>query len=433
MRQWIVASPGDGTSGRIARIGAAALLGQIVAVCLLPPPDPAPIGAVFTFFTVIMCAAAILAATRGSATGEAAGERDTGRASARFSLWFDLPIAAYGAAVALSSYLAPPGGTPDAWVEALWFSVLAMATWRVALDPRVRSAAVACLFASLAVLLVTVLGPRSSPDQFGRFLYYPALSHWGAYPEIGLLACLGAGASIAIALAARVWRMRIAAAILAAPFALVPLLVISRGAIATVGAVGAWLVFVAAIKWRERIVVAALVIGCLAGGAIGWRYLNLARLQDEYGKTAAVISVQERAESWIAGREMLRAHPLLGVGPGRFVVEFSNYRKGVEPMRHAHNMLLNVGAETGWLALIPFMLLWARMLLAPLWTRGAGHTAIAAFAMYGMIAAFFIRNLTDHFLSNVHSSLRSSLLVALMLGLTEASIRGSRRVGKGHA
>jgi O-antigen ligase len=425
MPQWIVAFPGDGISARIARIGAAALLAQIIAVCLLPPPGFAPVAAVFTFLTLIMCATAVIAATRGGGTGTASGGHGAGSASARFSPWFDLPLAAYAAAVALSSWLAPPGGSPDAWIEALGFSILAMATWRIALELRVRSSAVACLLASLAVLLLTALGPRSNPDPFGRFLYYPALSHWGAYPEVGLLACIAVAASIAMALTVRLWRLRIAAALLAGLFALVPLLVISRGAIVAIVVICAWLVLVAAIKWRERLVVAAFVIGCLGAGAIAWRYLDFAQLRSEYGQTAAAYAVGERASSWIAGRDMVRDHPLVGVGPGRYVVEFSKYRQDVAPMRHAHNMLLNVGAETGLLALVPFTLLWARMLLAPLWTRGAGHAAMVAFAAYGMIAAFFIRNLTDHFLSNVHSSLRSSLLVAILLGLAEASIRGS--------
>ena len=220
--------------------------------------------------------------------------------------------------------------------------------------------------------------------------------------------------------------MRMAAATLAGLFALVPLLVISRSAIVAMALIIGWLVLVAAIKWRERLIVAAIVAGCLAAGAIGWRYFDLARLQSEYGQSAAVYAVGERAASWIAGREMVRDHPWIGVGPGRYVVEFSKYRTDVAPMRHAHNMLLNVAAETGLLALIPFVLMWARLLISPIWMRGSGRAAVVAFATYGMIAAFFIRNLTDHFLTNVHSSQRSALFVAVILGLAEASIRGSR-------
>ena len=43
-----------------------------------------------------------------------------------------------------------------------------------------------------------------------------------------------------------------------------------------------------------------------------------------------------------------------------------------------------------------------------------------------MIAAFFIRSMTDQFLSSVHSSFRTTLLMAIVLGLGEASARVRR-------
>jgi O-antigen ligase len=408
----------------ITSLGGVALLGHILAVCLLPIGATLP-AAVFVVAGLALCAAAAAISVAPSSRPSSPGASATRRASVVFSPWFDLPLLAYAGAVALASWLAPPGGTPYAWRDALWFSVLAMATWRVALDARVRAAALACLIAALAVLLAGAFGPRSNPDRFGRFFYYPAIAQWGAYPEIGMLACLGAGASMAMALAARLWRLRIAAAVLAALFALVPLLVLSRGAITAIAAIAVWLILVAAIKWRERLVLAMLVAGCLGAGAIAWRYVDFARLKSEYGESAAVYAVGERASHWIAARDMVRDHPMTGVGTGRFRLEFSKYRTDVEPMQHAHNMLLHVAAETGLLALIPFLLIWGRLLVAPFRTPSSGRAAVVAFAIHGMIAAFFIRSLTDHFLTNVHSSQRTSLLIAILLGLAEASIRGS--------
>ena len=37
-----------------------------------------------------------------------------------------------------------------------------------------------------------VLGPKSQPDLSGRFLRYSSVVQWGAYPDIGMLAVLGA-------------------------------------------------------------------------------------------------------------------------------------------------------------------------------------------------------------------------------------------------
>jgi O-antigen ligase len=432
MRHWIAAP--SGARHFITSLGGVALLGHILAVCLLPIGAILPV-AVFVAAGVALCAAALalsvapsssVSSTAASPTVSSSDAPATRRASVLFSPWFDLPLLAYAAAVALSSWLAPPGGTAYAWRDALWFSVLAMATWRVALDARVRAAALTCVIAALAVLLAGAFGPRSNPDRFGRFFYYPAIAQWGAYPEIGMLGCLGAGASMAMALAARLWRIRIAAAVLSALFALVPMLVLSRGGIIAMAGIAVWLIVVAAIKWRERLVLAVLVAGCLGAGAIAWRYADLARLKSEYGESAAVYAVGERASHWIAGRDMVRDHPWTGVGTGRFKLEFRKYRTDVEPMQHAHNMLLHVAAETGLLALIPFLLIWGRLLLAPLRTPVSGREAVVAFAIHGMIAAFFIRSMTDNFLTNVHSSQRSMLLIAILLGLAEASIRGSR-------
>lgn len=411
------------------------LLSLIVAVGLLPNAGLVPASWVFVVCTAGLCGAAALVAARsfGAATATApATAPATGVAAAprlRPSRLFEISCLAYAAAVALSSWLAPPPVDPSVWREALWFSILAIATARAALDARVRTAAVTALVATLAVLLTAALGPRSNPETFGRFLYYPAMEQWGAYPEIGMLACIGAGAMMAVALAARRWPLRIAAAILTMFFMMILVVIQSRGAIVALAGLAAWLVVIAAIKWRERIVVFALVAAVVVTGALAWRYVDIARLKSQYGEDAAVYAVAERASHWAAAREMVRNHPLIGVGPGRFAREFANYRRDTtQPMKHAHNMVLNIAAETGLLALTPFLLIWGRLLIGSVLVRPVGHAAVVTFAIHGMVAAFFIRNLTDHFLTNVHSSLRTSLLVAILLGLAEAAIRAYRRI-----
>ena len=168
MRHWIAAP--RGARHFITSLGGVALLGHILAVCLLPIGAILPV-AVFVVCGVVLCVAAAVISVAPSSGVSSSDASATRRSSVVFSPWFDLPLLAYAAAVALSSWLAPPGGTPYASRDTLWFSVLAMATWRVALDARVRAAALACLIAALAVVLAGAFGPRSNPDPFGRFFY----------------------------------------------------------------------------------------------------------------------------------------------------------------------------------------------------------------------------------------------------------------------
>jgi O-antigen ligase len=406
MRHWIAAARGAGPQ---ALIGGVALLGHILALSLLPGGDFVPEPTMFAIATIALCLAAIVGLRRETA----------------FSFWFDLPCLGYAAAVALSAYLAPAGGYAYAWRDALWFSALAMASWRVALDSRVRAQALAAIVVFLAILLSGVLSARSNPDPNGRFLLYPAVIHWGAYPEIGMLAGIAGGATLAIALAARIWRLRAAAAVLTALFGLVTVLVLSRSGILAFAVVVAWLILAAAIKWRERWILLALVAAC-AGGAYAARYVDTSRFERSYLQGQASYAVSERAMHWDVARSLVRDHPWTGVGPGRFTSEFPKYERRIGPQSHAHNMLLNVAAETGIVALVPFVWIWARVLLGTLFARSRGAAAVVAFAAHGMVMAFFIRNMTDHFLTNVHSSLRTSLFVAILLGLAEASIRDAR-------
>jgi O-antigen ligase len=154
------------------------------------------------------------------------------------------------------------------------------------------------------------------------------------------------------------------------------------------------------------------------------RWSGYEQLQREFSQGGASLAVADRATHWNVARAMIQAHPWLGVGPGRFPLEFGRYSRR-EPMRHAHNMLLHVAAETGLLALLPFVVLWGRVLFGTIRVSANTSPGVRAFVLHAMLMAFFIRSLTDQFLANVHSSFRTALFVAVLLGLAEASIRGA--------
>jgi O-antigen ligase len=354
------------------------------------------------------------------------------------TLWFCGPYVAYAAAVTASGWGAPAGAYPNIAVEAWWFAAVAIATAQIARPARGRRLTLAILIASLAVLMPGVLGPKSGGDLSGRFLRYSSLLHWGAYPEIGMLALLGAAAALAILLMAPAWPLRIASGVLAAIFGVVPLAVNSRGAVVALIATAGWLVAVVVLRGRRRVAWILAGVVCVAGigGAVVYR-ARIAQIAQSSGDTQATAAVSSRTEDWRVAVRMIAAHPLSGVGPGRYLREYANY-SSAPPQNHAHNMLLHVGAESGLLALIPFAVIWGRLLWLTLRASGAAEAdaGIAgarearrdAFVLHAMIAAFFIRAMTDQFLSSVHSSFRTTLLIAIVLGLAEASaaVRANR-------
>jgi O-antigen ligase len=349
------------------------------------------------------------------------------------------PYVAYATAVTASARLAPAGQYPNVVAEAWWFGGLAIATAQICKPAYARRFTLGILIAALAVLMLGVLGPKSAPDLSGRFLRYSGVLHWGAYPEIGMLALLGAAAALAILLSARTWTLRFAAAVLAGVFGVVLVAVNSRGAVLALAATAAWLVAVAVAKpqrvieilrGRRRaawLLIGAVCVGVAIGGALVYRS-RLAPVAQADGPQASA-AMSSRVEDWRVAVRMIAAHPLLGVGPGRYPLDYARY-SSAPPQPHAHNMLLHVAAEAGLLGLIPFAVLWGRLLWLTLRASGAGAAGGRdAFVLHALLVAFFIRGMMDQFLSGVHSSFRTTLLMAIVLGLAEASAaaRAERR------
>jgi O-antigen ligase len=415
--------PADIVRAFLAVAGIAVLVAELLAICFLryesaAAKQPLSMGA------AAVCVAALIQIA-------AAGPRGWRAWLTTSTLWSCVPFVAYAAAVTASGWGAPAGQYPDVAVEAWWFAGLAIATTQIAGHVRGRRFTLAILIASLAVLMPGVLGPKSAFDLSGRFLRYSSLLQWGAYPEIGMLAMLGAAAALAILATARTWALRMAAGVLAVMFGVALFAVNSRGAVAALIVTAGWLVTVMVLRGRRRLAWLLVGIACAAvlAGVVVYR-VQIARIAQSNGEARATAAVSSRSEDWRVAVSMIAAHPLLGVGPGRFPLEYARY-SSAPPQNHAHNMLLHVGAESGLLALIPFAVIWGRLLWLTLLasggasagevTAGATEARRDAFVMHAMIAAFFIRAMTDQFLSNVHSSFRTTLLMAIVLGMAEAA------------
>ena len=63
---------------------------------------------------------------------------------------------------------------------------------------------------------------------------------------------------------------------------------------------------------------------------------------------------------WKVGMEMIKDHPLFGVGVGSFIVHFKDYKNKIKYSQHpenAHNYFLQIGAELGLVGLVAFLYL----------------------------------------------------------------------------
>ncbi len=125
----------------------------------------------------------------------------------------------------------------------------------------------------------------------------------------------------------------------------------------------------------------------------------------------------ERLAHWKAAADMWRDHLWLGVGIGNYPAVYARYAvpRWDDPLGHAHNYYLNLGAETGLLGLLAYLILLGAMF----WhvTRAALRTTDAlsrgvALGVLGVLVALSVHNLFDNIY--VHSM---GVHLGLCLGL----------------
>ena len=194
----------------------------------------------------------------------------------------------------------------------------------------------------------------------------------------------------------------------------------SRGA--WIGATIAFLIMLFFLPAR-RIIGAIMVIAFVAFGGVA---INLGLVPDhlesrmnsivEYASIPDVrrtsidetnYSIVERAAHWQAARNMVQAHPWLGVGMGNYQVVYPQYRlaRWENPLGHAHNVYLNVAAETGFLGLGVYVVLWGYVFLNTIellrrsnnWNRGI------TLGLLGVWTHLGVHNFVDNlFVNNIH-------------------------------
>ncbi len=116
--------------------------------------------------------------------------------------------------------------------------------------------------------------------------------------------------------------------------------------------------------------------------------------------TDANFATVERLAHWQAAREMWRDNVWLGVGFGNYAVVYPAYAVGrwLDPLGHAHNYLLNLGAETGLAGIIGYLIFWISTLTVSYLAvrRSRGFDRAAAAGGVGILVHLQIHNLFDN-------------------------------------
>lgn len=333
--------------------------------------------------------------------------------------WAVAPYAAYAAALAIV-WLAAPGAdaTRELWRQAAFLTVVAAAAAPL---PASRRGLVGLQVGCLFLVGLQLAGPRSAFDHLGRAGFYHALEQWSGYPELGLLMAAAACGLIGLAVAARPFAVRVAAAALAAGFAFTTVYLQSRASTVTIPIVALWLLGVAVVKWRSKAaavgLAAALVLGAAAAVRGGGVSAIAARVSGTLARETGI-----REQGWTAARTMAGEHPITGVGLGGYQREYRRRLLGEDPT-HAYNIVLHVLAEGGVVGLLGWLALWLRALWVGLRAAGPSPRGAAILVLHGMLVAFLLRSQSEHFLANLATSDRMLLLVALWIGLSEGLAR----------
>jgi len=194
---------------------------------------------------------------------------------------------------------------------------------------------------------------------------------------------------------------------------------------------GAWLGFGAAIwvllfAWPRRTWVGlALGLGAVVASLIALRFhllpaVLVERLTSfsEFVQTFDVrgvditpqnYAVLERLAHWQAAQEMARYHLWLGVGLGNYEPVYPGYAliNWPQALGHAHNIYLNLLAETGIVGLVAYLALWVTIFWqtwlvtrrAVLWPRGIAVGLLGTWthlSVHGLLDKLYVANLHLH-------------------------------------
>ncbi|MDD5556507.1 MAG: O-antigen ligase family protein [bacterium] len=345
------------------------------------------------------------------------------------------PVALFVGWSALSAALSPFGPPRERWsavLEALLYAVFFCAALDLLAErPSRRRAVIRLLFPVAAGVAVVNLSRHYARGTW--FIMDQDYPMWDGKNAFGLFMAMSLAAASSLAPAARGARRAVPFAAGLAALALGVLYSYSRGAwLGLAAAIGVLFSRMRPWKCAAILAAAALTLALLPTRRMAQRFFATGGERDR--------NLARRMAVWDGALRMMRDRPLLGVGPGEFRTACDRYlgepppgtpvgRRGrpiVRYREHAHNLFLQVGAETG----LPGLgaLLWGTAAVAVAArgrfrrARGAAETALAA-GLLAALAAFLAFSLVDSSWAGrfsgssfMHINLIAALLAAALAG-----------------
>jgi len=281
--------------------------------------------------------------------------------------------------------------------------------------PRRAALTAVALFVALAGLVLVDALHYDVQGLTSRGATLLIVSQWGGYPELGLLASLGAAAAIAVVSAPGRWPTKTLAGLAFAGFVLAALAVLSRGAWVTIALVTAWAILRTRRFGHYRLLTASvLLLAVLATVFTLYTSRAIQEYMSSFASPTDGLFVAFRLAQWRLAVGLIAEHPIVGVGLGGYAEASAAVDQSLGSL-HAHNTFLNMAAEAGLPAAVLWVGLWIRILWKSLSAAGAG--SLAAWTLHCMLAAFFIRSQIDAF---VMLRPRLLILLGIFFGLSEA-------------
>ena len=181
--------------------------------------------------------------------------------------------------------------------------------------------------------------------------------------------------------------------------------------------------------WRpfRRLAIAAAAVAIVAVLISGGDVLGSSQSVDRVTKRIESVSVaakgaDPRSDLWRGVPEIVRDHPLVGVGAGQFSVAAENYAlrdplSEYQPFEHGHSIPLTVAAELGLLGLAAFIWLTVALgvVLVRACRRTTGRERAYAFGLAAALMAIAVQGLVDY-------TVRSNVVAMLALTLAAATV-----------
>ena len=362
----------------VGRFGQAGLMGVFAIVMMRPFELPDPLGAGTPNWIAWCAAFAVLTLAAQWVSGT------------RPSSAVTLPLGVYIGIAALNAMFAVDRANSAWWMASLLANVgiFYAVAGTVRTFRRGAEAWLGFLYLSTTLLMLLATLHHAELGFLTRPKTYAVPEGWSGYPELAMLGAVHVALLVGAVQTGS--RPLVVAAVLQAPLSLAALaLLYSRGAwlaIALVAGVAAS-ILVARHGTVRRLLIPAAITAAIVG-ALVLTNPTLRLLLSGGGSTQIngvqieVATADMRLQIWRRTLNMIKDHPLGGVGPGNFQQVFErvyNPQVNVDGRRggHAHNDWLQQFGELGVPGGIAYAMLWALVLKVG-WTRAVRRGDFAA-------------------------------------------------------